>query len=590
MLVAFLFCAHDRELAFKNLQWSAEIGVGSGHKILVVCPSGVSASDAQKALSLAQEAFDEATLYHLTDDCSTGWPFGPNFMFRRTVDYVAHYNLWPILLQESDAWFLTGDGLDRIQAEWDAAHAAGKRFMGYKEFEGQTDREHMNGVGVWDDVNRYAPKALDVPWPQEPGEVRENRMAFDMAGREDILPLLKVSRLFQFQYKQEEKLLKDTSLSFLNPDAVIFHTEKTGKLVELLRKKRAHVVLKENLQDAGFDPLAEIKRKNGWENPVMLHEGLQTDIFIKTYSKVADWHQWAMKSIAKYASGFRRTLVVGEQRVEGYQQMQIVKLSADQHTDADFILFTDSDCLFTLPVTPATYLRNGKPIWLMRSWESALSKEGDAVMRWQRGMQKFFGMAPPHEFMCRHPEMIPRWLLIAFRAFCQTKHGKTLAEWLVNDHEFADWNILGMYAWLYHRECFCWINQDTEIPPVLTVKQYWGGHTPIEPHIHEMQAILNGGVAVVHVPNEQARTVPPVVAKAIVNELAAAEASEAKPRMVGTILPEVSEGWDRIEGDPSARMSLADTMIKKLTAAEQKQQEMNERMAKVRAARKAKAQ
>jgi rhodanese-related sulfurtransferase len=104
MRVAFLFAHHDRELAFKNLGWMAEQGVGSGHEIILVCPSGVSADDAQKALSLAEEGFDEASLCHLSDDCNTGWPFGPNFMFRRTVDYVAYYNLWPILLMESDSW------------------------------------------------------------------------------------------------------------------------------------------------------------------------------------------------------------------------------------------------------------------------------------------------------------------------------------------------------------------------------------------------------------------------------------------------------------------------------------------------------
>ncbi len=174
---------------------------------------------------------------------------------------------------------------------------------------------------------------------------------------------------------------------------------------------------------------------------------------------------------------------------------------------------TDSDCVFSTPVTPQTYMRNGKTIWLHRSWEAAVKQEGDAVLKWKRGMTNFFGTEPQREFMCRHPEMIPRWLFSAFRIFCFERHGKTMEEWVLGDKDFADWNMLGYYAWKFHREVFCWIDQDRETPPPMTLKQYWGGHTPIEPHIPEMERIIAGGIEVQHVPpGPILRTETPVAA------------------------------------------------------------------------------
>lgn len=493
MLDCFTFCKADSALALMNLKWIAEMGGVKDHDMLMVVPEGVPHAEHEAA---AESAFRKVTVYEI-DDVNSGWPFGANHAFKRAVDYIAHFKLGPFLYHECDAVPTEPEWLNKIAAEFAQAMSSGKRFMGYLEYGSDPERCHMNGVGVYSDVHAFAPSLLSAPTPFSRADVTDNHMAFDWAGKDEVVPLLHVSKLFHFQYKTEDTLLRDESLSWLKPGAVIFHTSKNPRFIELLRARR-NGTSNERAAAMPISP-AQAVEQTPKASPSRL---LQTDIFIKTYPKVAQWHEQAMRSIARFCTGFRRTVVVGEQPVEGYQEMQVVKLSADRYTDADYILFTDSDCIFSRPVTPETYLCDGKPTWLYRSWGSAVKQEGDAVLKWQRGMSKFFGVVPPGEFMCRHPEMVPRWLLIAFRAFCQTRHRMTMEQWVLKDKDFADWNILGMYAWLYHSECFHWINQDAETPPPITVKQYWGGHTTFDDKLPEIEAILAGGVEVQHVGNE----------------------------------------------------------------------------------------
>ncbi len=484
MLVVLPFSRRDQALALANLQWISELGNVAAHDIVLFADRDV---DCTNHLAVAESCFKSAKVAPV-DKCTTDkWPISQNHVWKRIVDYVDYNQLYPFLLLESDAVFLVPTALNQIAREF---LECGKPFSGYLEYAGDAQRRHMNGVAVYGDVYKHAPSLVTGATASDD----PNPIAFDWAGGREVAGKMHVSKLFQFVYKKEDELLKDESLSWLNPEAVIFHTCKNVRLIDLLRARKNGVVLPlathPEWQTAPYNaPIFTEDQLKMIHKP--LSGGLTCDIFIKTYDKVADWHGYAMRSIEKFCTGFRKTVIVGQQPVEGYQQMQVQKLTADLRTDADYILFTDSDCIFSTPVTPQTYMRDGRSIWLHRNWTAELERDA-GLMKWRRGMAKFFGIEPPFEFMCRHPEMIPRWLLVAFRMFCQQRHGMTMEAWVLKDKEFADWNILGMYAWLYHRECFHWINQDDETPPPMTVEQYWGGHTQIGPHIPEMEAILSG--------------------------------------------------------------------------------------------------
>ncbi len=573
MLVAFTYCRKDASLALDNLRWIAEMGCVKAHDILITFPEGLEFKEHESA---ARSAFNKVTLNPI-DDVSSGWPFGANHAWRRACDYIDYFKMSPFLYMEADAIPTKPEWMNIIAAEY---QHCGKPFLGYLEYKDDPQRRHMNGVGVYQQVHRLAPSLLTAPTPSEPSQIGSNHLAFDWSGKDEVVPQMHVSKLFQFQYKKEAELIADESLSWLRSDAVIFHTMKDTRFIDLLRRKLSACVSGLNVITAGT-----VKERGASQSaPTVVQvppEGstpsaLITDIFIKTYAKVAPWHAQAMRSIDKFTTGFRKTVVIADQPVEGYQEMQVVKLNADLYTDADYILFTDSDCIFSRPVTPETYLREGKPIWLHRSWAAAIDQEGPAVLKWQRGMKKFFDTEPPREFMCRHPEMIPRWLLIAFRMFCQTRHGMTMEQWVLKDREFADWNMLGMYASIFHRESFYWIDQDTETLPPMTLKQFWGGHCSFEEALPEIERIINGGVDVVHVGNEKHGQ--PIIS---------------------------DDGWNSIPGEAKAVMDVRSKFEKEVEAPKPKpkkkqfrkikqrtpeqQQALNERMARARAAIKVKA-
>ena len=216
---------------------------------------------------------------------------------------------------------------------------------------------------------------------------------------------------------------------------------------------------------------------------------MTTDIFIKTCVHDAEYHRYCLASIEKFCTGFRRTVVIEGEHPKGYLRQQVVKLHADTYTDADFVLMTDSDTLFTVPVTPETYLRDGKPVWIHTPWTpEMLAHKGTAA--WRKCMTDFAkGVEPPSEFMRRQGFMVPGWLLKDLRQWCQFKHGKTLEDYVMNAGAFSEFNVIGHFAWQFHHNEFSWINTATDELPESPLVQFWS-HTPVAENLERINQIL----------------------------------------------------------------------------------------------------
>jgi hypothetical protein len=210
------------------------------------------------------------------------------------------------------------------------------------------------------------------------------------------------------------------------------------------------------------------------------------DIFLRTYSKDHEYLHYALRSITKFCTGFRQVVIVSKEDATpaiGYASQQISKHCADQFTDADFILFTDSDALFKTPVTPETYLRDGKPVWLKTPFRDL--EGSDCHKAWFSVVAEFFGQEPEYETMRRHPFMVPRWLLKEIRDWCEFQHGKTIEQYVFDKGRHSEFNIMGTFAWLHHRDRFHWIDTSKDELPPETIHQMWS-HTPF----HENKAII----------------------------------------------------------------------------------------------------
>ena len=156
---------------------------------------------------------------------------------------------------------------------------------------------------------------------------------------------------------------------------------------------------------------------------------------------------------------------------DGYTWQQVVKLHADEYTDADYILFVDSDCVFFTKVTPEYFFTDSKPYLLCTPY----SLLGNTVP-WKPGTDFVVGRDTPYEFMRRHPMMYHRDTLKAFRDYILATFGKTCREFMLENcskRRLSEFNILGAFTYFHRPTDFHWIDTDCNLYPPDCLKQFW---------------------------------------------------------------------------------------------------------------------
>lgn len=212
-------------------------------------------------------------------------------------------------------------------------------------------------------------------------------------------------------------------------------------------------------------------------------------LVIKSYAPDYGFLAYCLRSIQKFATGFSEIIVMlprthpltltAETMVfmdseESYLGQQVAKLNADLHTQADFIVHFDSDCIFTAPITPDYFLKDYKAIWAITPFYQA---RDDQKKAWLHVMTKCVRAMPKYEFMRKNAIIVPRFLYAAFREFIVQTHGITMEQYVMSQpgNEFSEYNCLGFYAWLHHRDKIHWHNTDTDGIPAWPWVQRWSG-------------------------------------------------------------------------------------------------------------------
>jgi hypothetical protein len=151
-------------------------------------------------------------------------------------------------------------------------------------------------------------------------------------------------------------------------------------------------------------------------------------------------------------------------------------------------MYLDSDCVLTEPVTPATFMDGDKPRWLITPWKDCM----EVKKHWFHVLCRCLQECPEHEFMRRHGLMIPRWALQAFRDFILATHGIEMPAYVMNvsKHEFSEFNCIGFYLWLHHRDKIAW--HDTSIlgVPPCPIEQAWSWSEMTQEHRNRMEMLL----------------------------------------------------------------------------------------------------
>lgn len=203
---------------------------------------------------------------------------------------------------------------------------------------------------------------------------------------------------------------------------------------------------------------------------------MTTDLFIVTYARDFQYLEWCLRSIEKFATGFRQVWIViptadlnllseviasfgrnnfipvlfKEWPNKGMVHHMNIIIHADAYTNSDFICHIDSDCIFTAPVTPETFIRNGKPILQYERFES-IGTRHPGVLEWQKAAQNCLPFPIHYETMRQHGETYSRETYAEARRLIEQKTGKPVDEYIRSGRneypqEFCEFVTLGNVA------------------------------------------------------------------------------------------------------------------------------------------------
>lgn len=487
--VVLACCSRDQDQALRLLNWCAELGMHQT-KLYLLCSNNCAVD---QLMSAARRGFSEVK--HLPDvqEVDSNWhekgnhyksAAGPNSLFNQAAWNFYGPNATEWLFLEPDAIPCHPNWLRDISEEYELCKRSGKLFLGYEVTRNTHPGDvghHMSGVAV------YPPNVPNLAHRA----VAAGDTAFDIEGAEQIVPQMMPSKLIFHRYRPEGFTTQEDFEERVPKHYAIYHACKDGSIIPFLRSRlgltnNERVAKLANAPDTGVATARVDRREIANDIAGSSPATLTCDIFIKTREHDYPWLEWCLRSIDKHCSGFRKIVLIHNQkenpppsnhstptetkqwsedwlfRGPGYLEQQCCKLYADVVTDAEYILFTDSDTVFTKPINPDFFLRDGMPTWRYTKLDNARQDQH----HWVGVMEKFLGKKPENEFMREHPEFVPSWALKEMRMFCKYKHGVTLEEYIMSQKDpnndlalvFSEWNCLGFFLWEFHRDKIHWLD------------------------------------------------------------------------------------------------------------------------------------
>lgn len=504
MLVITPFHPGDADQALRMFAWIRDLeGRQIGHDLLLIADSRCLPMTVAEIWDTAHQAFRSVETLPFTDHFQK-WPEAPNAVFAFAARHVMSHQNTPWLFLEPDCCPLTAGWLDAIETEYnEVALPSGKFFMGAR-VEVNDVPLHMSGNAVYPaDMFAHAGLALIA-----------NDIAFDVAAAQQIVPQAHFTKLIEHAWKHPTFESWEQVEREVSKEAALYHSSKDGSLIVRLREKKNGLTINPEWERAAYEleyPTGIIKERGFAERK------LTCDILIKSYPKDYERLRYCLRSLDKFAVGFRNTVILFpkgegdgisgpgcsleflattktiavEESGDPYLFQQAVKANAHEYTDADFILHIDSDTILSAPVTPGTFLRDGKPLWLLTPYTEL--QEPNALS-WKAVTEKFLGESVEFEFMRRMPMFVPRFLHVAAAAFCLVHHKMSLSNYILAqpDRKFSEFNALGALAYSRAREEFSWLGTTKEPLPETVAIQKWSHDPFTEETKAEFDTILSG--------------------------------------------------------------------------------------------------
>lgn len=236
MLTVFPFYAGDVDRMIELLEWIRDLGGCKAHEALLVADAGVEFQRCLEVKTLTAKSFRSVEL--ISNEVSViGWVEGPKSLFVAGWQYALKRSV-PFLQMETDAIPLRTDWLDLIAFEYKRV-CCGKA-MGhiYECHQPNFPAKILSGIAV------YFPGGYNQNMEMDPNE------NWDISTSKFFLPLRAVhTKLIHHLWGEPDLpptfLERKTNASPKNAftladipkEAVIWHRNKDGTLINLLRKK-----------------------------------------------------------------------------------------------------------------------------------------------------------------------------------------------------------------------------------------------------------------------------------------------------------------------------------------------------------------
>jgi hypothetical protein len=491
MLIVLPYYSGDRAIAQKLVSWIYELEVDFPFAFITVRDSLAAPIEFPKN---AAPGLKREIVY--PNDGVNQWPFSPNRMLNRVCKEIEYVDRQHFLWLEPDCIVFKEGWADAINDAY-LKIPVGKFFLGNR-VEVADVPLHMSGVGVY-------PKDMTI---RAGAATIATSIAWDIAGAHQIVPLAFWTDLIVHNWKHEpiDALDKLENLRGQHKNMVLFHSDKSGKAIDILREEKlsvgsgvveavGHDAPPTGTQPTGLNvtprPDVTVERDQSEMIPTLA----TWDIFIKTYPPDYPWLQLCLQSIHEHVKGFGRIIVVApddkapvgskEQLLvkpeydkneeakdrDGYLGQQIAKLYADLYSQSSFVMHVDSDVIFNRPTTLQDFLSYNRATWLYTPYAQL---PPPPTMPWQSVTEKFMKRRVDYEFMRRAPQVIPRWLYPKLREFCYERHEKALSDyiWFQPHRHFSEFNAIGAYAYYYHNTEFVWVNTEVDSQPPVMAKQF----------------------------------------------------------------------------------------------------------------------
>jgi hypothetical protein len=249
-----------------------------------------------------------------------------------------------------------------------------------------------------------------------------------------------------------------------------------------------------------------------------LNNNLKSCIFCKTWANDIKWLRYCLSFLAKnwqeenseivvladdncrstlatmpYAE--REHIIFYKPWPDGYTNAMWCKTNADNFTNADIIIFFDSDTMLVEPAVLETFLSDGKPLMQYQPYDEFLVKYPQAP--WKRIQQNLMGL-PAKYYFTFLPFVCWRDTLRQTRVWVSRKHrwasetiaysDKPFAPETFRTHpiRWADHELIGAYAWQFEQDKYNFVRYKDDEPVVpWKVRQYhswsqWSAQTEAE--------------------------------------------------------------------------------------------------------------